>query len=167
MATNRSVVRRHRRGELTHEQEMELWLGPSHRGPAFGSEDERHVAWLRHRDRLMTAWAKHGRRPHGWWLYESPIPRPRDGTEQSSLFEAGLLTEAESAELLADWREQFERAYRPNFFHCDGPGRLFSGAIARRKHFEWADIPKPLIRRWTEERRRRSRKVERLKAPRA
>jgi hypothetical protein len=83
MATNRSIVRRHRLGELTHEQEMELWLGPSHRGPAFGSESERAAAWLRHRDRLMTAWARHGRRPHGWWLYESSIPRPRYDTEQS------------------------------------------------------------------------------------
>jgi hypothetical protein len=166
MATNRNLVRRPYRGQLNHWQEMELWLGPSHQGSAFSSEDERRAAWLRNRDKLMAAWAKHGKRPDGWWSYESPIPRPREGTEQSSLFEAGLLTESESSELLADWHEQFERAYRPDFFHCDGPGRFFNGAVARRKHFEWADIPKRLIRQWTEERRWRSRKLERLKAPR-
>jgi hypothetical protein len=162
MGTNRTIVRRHRWGELTHEQEMELWLGPSHRGPAFGSEDERRVAWIRHRDRLMTAWAKHGRRPHGWWLYESPIPRPRYDTEQSTLYVAGLLTEQERAELIAWWREQYDSAWSPHFSHCEGPGRFFKDAPGRRRHLRWADIPTQLLREWNAARRRRARTIRKL-----
>jgi hypothetical protein len=141
---------------LSHWQELELWLGPSHRGSAFGSRGELHAAWLRHRDRIMAAWAKNGRRPQGWWEFEAPFPHPDYECERSTLYEAGLLGEEEKAELAAWWREQFERTFKPHFFVCDGPGRIFEGAVARRKHFAWADIPRRLIDEWTRERQRRS-----------
>jgi hypothetical protein len=133
---------------LSHWQELELWLGPDPHGSAFGSREELHAAWLRHRDRIMAAWAKNGRRPQGWWQFEAPFPRPDYECERSTLYEAGLLGEEEKAELEAWWREQFERTYEPHFFFCDGPGSFFRGAVARRKHFEWADIPRKLVREW-------------------
>ena len=107
----------------------------------------------------MMAWAKHGRRPHGWWLYESPIPRVRYGTQQSALYEAGLLTEAERAELLTWWQEQYERAWLPHFFHCEGPERFFRGAAGRRRHYHWADIPASLLKEWNSARRLRSQTI--------
>jgi hypothetical protein len=165
MGTNRSYVRRHRRGELTHEQEMELWLGPSHRGSAFGSREELHQAWLKHRDRLMCAWAKHGKRPAGWWEFESPVAYPRDPDyAEAALYENDLLTEEEKVERIAWWREQYDRAWLPDFFHCEGPGRFFDGPVARRKHFKWAGIPQGLVKQWNSERRRRGRTIRKLEA---
>jgi hypothetical protein len=161
--TNRKFVRRHLRRELTWEEEMELWLGPSHRGSLFASREDLQQAWLANRDRLMAVWGKHGRRPAAWWEFEAPFPRP-SGREQSSLYEAGLLTEEERVELVTWWRQQFERGYEPHFFYCEGPGRLFSGAVARRKHYAWADIPRALLRESTMQRRRRSRTIRELEA---
>jgi hypothetical protein len=163
MPTNRVTVRRFRRS-LSHEQEMSLWLGDHPYRPAFGGEQERRAAWVRHRDRLMAAWAKHGKRPVGWWDYEAPLPRPDSEREQSTLYEAGLLGETERAELLAEWRREFERAHGPHLFHCDGPGAVFHGAAARRRHYAWAGIPRALLAQWTRERRRRNRIIPRPKA---
>ena len=165
MPTDRKPLHRAHRSRLDAEQEMELWLGPSHRGSAFGSESERVAAWLKHRDRLMTAWAKHGKRPDGWWRYESPVPRPRFGTEQSTLYEMELLAPEERAELETRWREQFERAWDTNFFHCEGPGRFFHGAPARKRHYKWADIPASLLAEWSAARRRRGKIVRTLAEP--
>jgi hypothetical protein len=140
---------------------MELWLGASHHGSAFRSREELHEAWLANRDRLMTLWAKHGKRPAGWWEFEAPFPRPFEH-EASALYEAELLTESESTELVARWRREFERAWRPGFFHCEGPGAFFHGTIARRKHYAWADIPRALVKEWTAQRRRRGRTIRKL-----
>jgi hypothetical protein len=161
MATNRRTVNRPSRGQLTFEQELELCLGPSHRGSAFGSPAEVRIAWLKNRDRLLLMWSKNGKRPAAWWNFEAPFPRPRE-REQSRLYEAGLLTEPERVELVAWWRQEFERAWDPHFFFCDGPGRFFEGAVARRKHYDWADIPRALVREWTARRRRRGRTIGRL-----
>jgi hypothetical protein len=154
MTTNRTFVRRHHRGELTHWQEMELWLGPGPHGSAFESRAELRDAWARNRDRLMTMFAKHGRRPAGWWEFEAPFSRPFEH-EASALYEADLLGEQERAELERAWRREFERSWRPGFFHCEGPGLIFRGAAARRAHYDWADIPAALVEAWTEERRHR------------
>jgi hypothetical protein len=154
LTTNRSFIRRSPRGALTDEQEMELWLGPSHRGSAFDSREELHQAWLKHRDRLMTLWAKNGKRPAGWWEFEAPFPRPFE-REASALYEANLLGEQERAELVREWRREFARANEPNFFFTDSPGCVVRGAAARRAHYRWADIPSALIEEWTEERRHR------------
>jgi hypothetical protein len=161
MTTNRHTIRRPYRGKLTHTQEMELWLGPSHHGSAFRSRTELHQAWLKHRDRVMAAHAKWGRRPMAWWEFEAPFPRPSD-RERSALFEAGLLGVEEREQLVAWWRRQFERAYEPLFFHCDGPGRVFSGAVGRQKHYGWADIPRSLLRQWSAEHRRRGKTIRKL-----
>jgi hypothetical protein len=162
MPTTRTYIRHPHRGALSHDQEMELWLGPSHRGSAFGSREEMRQAWLRHRDGLMAAWAKHSKRPNGWWEFEAPFPRPDSERERSTLYNAGLLTEAERVELLAFWRREFERAQPADFRMCLGPERWLQGAAARREHYRWADIPADLVKRWTGEHKRRARTIRRL-----
>ena len=152
MPTNRTPIRHPRRGRLNHAQEMTLLYGPDPRWDAFRSEEEYRDAWERNRDRILAAY-RHGRRPMAWWTFEAPIKFPGYEHQQSALFEAGLLGEEEAATLVSEWREQFE-----------GPGRIFEGAPARKRHFRWADIPAPLVKRWTAQRRRRGRTVRKLKA---
>lgn len=155
MPTNRTPIRHPRRGRLSHEQEMVLFYGKDPRwAAAFHDEEEQRDAWMRNRDRLL-AWYRHGRRPMAWWRYETDLKYPGYDHERATLFEAGLLSETEAHELQTWWREEFERAYRPKFFFCDGPGLFFSGSVARSKHFAWADIPERLVRRWSHERRRK------------
>jgi hypothetical protein len=155
MPTSRHFVRRAHHTHLTHAAEMDLWLGPDPRSgqePAFGSDEQRRVLWTYHRDRLMGLFGRRGRRPQAWWQYDSPIPYPGYNREQSALCEAGLLSEPEMAELLTFWRAEFDRAHRPDFFVCLGPGEFLHGARARREHCRWADIPAPLVKQWTAER---------------
>jgi hypothetical protein len=153
MPTERLPLQRPPRGRLTASQEQELWLGPS---PYWGSlfTDEEHVraAWLQHRTRLLELFGSHGRRPLAWWSFEAPIKHPGYDRERSTLYEAGLLAEAERAELLRYWHGQFDRARAPDFFCCMAPGRILHGEAARRAHFEWADIPRPLVEAWNAER---------------
>lgn len=87
-----------------------------------------------------------------------------DQRQQSVLYEADLLEPEERAALVEWWRGQFERAWEPHFFICEGPGRFFSGAIGRRKHYAWADIPASLLTEWTTQRRRRGKTIRKLKA---
>jgi hypothetical protein len=72
------------------------------------------------------------------------------------------VTGEEIAELEAWWREQFDRAWAPHFFHCDGPGKIFDGPIGRKKHYRWADIPRGLLKQWSAERRRRGKVIRKL-----
>lgn len=146
MPTNRTLMRRPSRRRLSASQEMALWMGEAPHKPAFHDEEEAREAWFYHRDRLLAAWGKHGRRPMAWWHFESKFSWPGLEREQSTLFEAGALTEEEAAELVAWWHEQFERAQRPDFFFCEGPGRFFSGAAARRRQYAWADIPDRIVK---------------------
>jgi hypothetical protein len=147
--------------EITREQEMELWLGASHNGSVFGSEDERREAWIRHRERLMAMWGTNGRRPLAWWCFEAPDDLDYEyATETSTLYEAGLLTESEQAELVERWRHEFDRACAPNFSHCLGPARFLTGAEGREAHYRWADIPATLVEQWEAERRQRDTKTE-------
>jgi hypothetical protein len=162
MATNRHPIRHPHRGQLNHAQLMVLRYGPDPRwANAFHSEEHFRAAWERHRDRILAGYRR-GRRPQGWWRFEAPFPYPGYAKEPVALLAAGVLTEQESAELIAFWREQFERGWQPHFFHCDGPGRIFHGSIGRRKHFAWAGIPAELVRRWTAERRRRSKTIRQI-----
>jgi hypothetical protein len=138
---------------LSATAEMELWLGPSPRlGSEFSSREEVAAAWAIHGERLLQRWGCHGRRPQGWWAFAAPFPYPGFDVERSTLYENGLLTEEEARELEGYWREEFEGTYRPEFFFCAGPGEIYRGEVARRKHFEWADVPAVLVERWTEER---------------
>ena len=161
MPTDRKPLHRAHRSRLDSDQEMELWLGPSHRGSAFESEAQRQWAWTQHRDRVMAVWGKHGKRPWAWWRYESGRAHPGD-REASTLYEMGVLAPEERAELERWWRGQFERAQAPDFWLCLGPGRFLEDAPARRAHYKWADVPRELLKEWTRERRRRSRTIREL-----
>jgi hypothetical protein len=63
---------------------MSLRYGELAERPAFAGEEERRAAWFHHRDRLLQH-CSHGRRPAGWWDFESPVPYPRDGDYRRSL----------------------------------------------------------------------------------
>jgi hypothetical protein len=133
---------------ITRTQEMELWLGASHHGSAFASEEERRRLWTEHRDRLMRLFGQDGCRPMAWWKYESPVPFPGLKLQRSTLYEHGLLGEAEARALVIDWRAEFKRASQPDFVYVAGPGEIYQGALARQKHFAWADIPPSLLQQW-------------------
>jgi hypothetical protein len=141
---------------------MFLLYGPADRwDSAFADEAEACEAWNYHRARILSHY-RSGRRPWAWWAYEAHVPHP--GNHQAStLYEMGLLGAEERAELEHWWREQYLRAWSPRFFHCEGPGRIFEGAPARRAQYRWADIPKSLLAQWTKERRRRGKRVRALK----
>jgi hypothetical protein len=162
MPTDRKPLHRAHRSRLDGDQEMELWLGPNHRGSAFESEAQRQWAWTQHRDRLMVIWGKHGKRPWAWWRYEAGRPHPGD-RQASTLYEMGVLSDEERAELIRWWSEQFERTYAAHFFFCRGPGRILEGAPARAAHLSWADCPRKLVTQWSKERQRRDRTIRKLK----
>ena len=140
---------------ITPLQEMELWLGASHHGSAFASDEERRRLWEAHRERLMRWWGTDGRRPQAWWRYDAPnIPYPGYARERSTLFAAGLLSKREVEELTATWRTEFSRAWQPSFFFTAAPGEILQGEAARQKHFAWADIPSALVQQWEAARQR-------------
>ena len=82
------------------------------------------------------------------------IPFPGPDLERSALYEAGLLGEGERESLVAEWREEFERAQVPGFGFCvgmraDGRGaEWLTGQAAREAHHAWADIPASLVDQW-------------------
>lgn|SRR5262249_19528167 len=137
---------------LSSDEAMELWLGPGEGGSLFHSREELRAAWLQGRAYMMQQWGCHGRRPAAFYEFEWEGNRPDYDREQSTLYDAGVLSEAERAELVTFWRKEFERGYR------------LSGAAAQREHFEWADIPRSLLRQWRAEHRRRAKTVRRLEA---
>ena len=65
---------------------------------------------------------------------------------------------------LARSRGLVERAQQPDFFHCEGPGRFLKGEPAKRAHYQWADIPRALVKQRTAQRRRRGRTIRELEA---
>ena len=158
MPTSRTYIRRPHRHRLSHAQELDLWLGsgPQYCPHPFDSDEERREAWAKHRNWLMALFANHGRRPMAWWQYEAPIFYPGYDREQSTLYEAGLLSESEKAELVARWKYEFDRACRPGFFVCLGPQHFLEGEQAREAHYRWADIPAALVEQWMAERRRQT-----------
>ena len=153
MATNQIPLQRPHRLALSPGEEMSLIYGERPHRPGFASAQERKAAWFAHRDELLVH-CRAGRRPAGWWDYESPARRPRDHDyEEAALFEAGLFTAGEVAELMTCWRERFKQAQRPGFAYCIGraePGDSFAswldGAAARKAHYRRAGIPRALIR---------------------
>jgi hypothetical protein len=120
--------------------------------------------WLKHRDHIMAS-TRAGSRPEEWWTYEKQMPQPRDlGDERITLFEMAELTETELAELMPEWREEYERANEPNFSYCTGHGWL-RGEAAKRAQYRWAGIPRALIRKWDAARRRRAKTIRKLAEP--
>jgi len=143
---------------------MELWLGVCHYGTTFASDAHRRATWFRYRDRLMRRFAKDGKRPMGWWLYEATewgLPPRHPGTdhERSILYEfSNVLGADERAELEAWWRKEFERSWAPNFsFYADE--KIYSGDDARWQHWLFVDLPPPLLDQLMAERQRRGRVV--------
>jgi hypothetical protein len=133
---------------ITPLQEMELWLGVSHQASTFASARDCRRLWEAHRKRLLDRWGNEGRRPQAWWKFDTSIPYPGYARERSTLYEHGLLGEAEARALVADWKVEFERASQPDFFFTAGPGEILHGEAARQKHFEWADIPQTLLQQF-------------------
>jgi hypothetical protein len=154
-------MRAPQRRQLSPDQEMDLWLGPFI-PDAFAGPAERRDAWFRHRDRLMALFARAGRRLMAWWQYEAPIPWPGLERQASALYEAGLLSEAEKAELEAEWRADFDEAQDPDFWICNGPNTILKGAAARVVQYREADIPRALVKRWKAERRRQVKTIRQL-----
>jgi hypothetical protein len=135
--------------DITRSQEMELWLGAPDVGSSFASEAERRRLWHEHRDRLMQYWGCHGRRPMAWWCFEAPADLYYDREcERSTLYEAGLLSEEEQAELLKYWEHEFHRCNAPGFFICLGVGKFLEGEEACMAHYRHADIPATLVEAW-------------------
>jgi hypothetical protein len=151
------------RRSLNHGQRMFLLYGPADQwADAFADEREVREAWEQHRARILGHYRR-GRRPWGWWQFEAGELRyPGYDREQAVLFEAGLLAPEERAELVTDWRREFERAQAADFWICLGPGRSLKGAPARRQHYKWADVPRELLLRWTRERRRQGKAIRQL-----
>jgi hypothetical protein len=121
-------------------------------GPIFATDEDYQVAWLLHRDELLTS--NPGRRPAAWWRLEAPVglEKPRDsGDETILLFERGLLTKDEIAKLMAQWRAFYEEAQQPDFEHNTGDGWL-KGDEARREHYQWAGIPRAIVAQFDAER---------------
>jgi hypothetical protein len=130
--------------------DAEMWYGPGS-ASAFETVERARRYWIENRARLMPILAVDGRRPWGWWAFEAGAPRyPGRDLERSTLFEAGLLGAEEEAELLTDWRREFDRANGTDFFCCIG-GKNLRGATARHEHFKWADIPPALVEAWSAE----------------
>jgi hypothetical protein len=157
LTTNETPLHRPHRLALSREETESLQYG------------DLRAAWFHHRDRLLRH-CSHGQRPAAWWDFESPVPRPPDRDyAPATLYEAGLLTEGELAELTAGWRRDFERAQDLRFTFCIGfakPGDLVAtwlkGAPARKALYRWSGIPKALVREWTAQRRRRGKAIRRL-----
>jgi hypothetical protein len=150
--TPETSPQRPNRNPLSHAQQMWLRYGWDERwDDAFDSEAEYAEVWALHRERLLAA-CRHGRRPMAWWALEAPIPYPGHEHEQVVLYEARLLAPDERAELVTEWREEFEKAQAADFWFCLGSGRSLKGAPARRAHYRWANIPRELVREWTAQR---------------
>ena len=99
-----------------------MWYGPGD-ASAFETVERAHRYWIENRARLMPLLAVDGRRPWGWWAFDAGDLRyPGRDLERSTLFAAGLLGAEEEAELLTDWRHEFDRAHGPDFFYC-GSGK--------------------------------------------
>jgi hypothetical protein len=157
-STNAARRRRHQLaiadGALSPDQLQELWLGPSSAGSTFDSPEHVREAWAENRDQVMQLWAKNGRRPQSWWVFDAPalgLAWPGYERQQSYLFEAGALSETERGELLAFWRKEFARP--------------FSSVPERRSRHRWADIPQSLLKEWRSQRRRKTRKPDKEAIP--
>jgi len=123
-------------------QIMELWLGPNPTGSFFNSPEELRAAWEANRDEVMRQWGSHGRRPQGWWAFDTQLEYPGHSRERSFLCRAGVLSELERIEMEAEWKVEFDEAKGKS-------------ASERREHYEHHDIPAELIEVWTQERPRR------------
>jgi hypothetical protein len=150
--------------DLSIEEEWSLTIGGCW-DSEFACDEDRRDAWERHRDDLLAE-SRAGTRPAAWWDYDATIPRPGgDDCQEPALYGAGLLSEAELAELMPQWREWYEQAQEPDFQYCIGtakPGDTFGswikGAAAKRAQYKWAGIPRAIVKQWNAERRKKKAK---------
>jgi hypothetical protein len=99
-----------------HEALLELWLGPSHRGSLFADADKLRAAWTKHRDQVMALWGQNGRRPMGWWEFETALEYPGYDDEPKFLYENGVLSADERTQLEEKWaaeRQQQSKKEEP------------------------------------------------------
>jgi hypothetical protein len=149
-----STPSRYPQREITSDEGLELWLGPSHHGSHFASREDLRLAWVANRDQVMADHGQIGRRPLAWWQFEAgDLKYPGYDLERSVLYEASLLGESECAELEAEWREQFLKAHQPGFWLHTGK-QILNGTKARRAHYQWADIAPSFLLKLMAERRR-------------
>ena len=139
---------------LTFSELQELWLGAHPTtGSCFRSREELVAAWAAGRGVVMRLWGSHGRRPMAWWEFEAgDLAHPGYFRERSTLWRAGVLTEAERVEVEHAWRVEFDAARG-------------MGARERREHYEHHDIPDELIDQWQAERRKRKKLSQAAEAP--
>jgi len=124
---------------------QELWLGAHPTtGSLFHTREELVAAWEAGRAVVMRLWAHGGRRPRGWWEFDTDVKYPGYDRERSTLWKAGVLSDVETIDLMAEWRREFEVAKGKS-------------AKERREHYEFHDIPDELIERWQGARKRRKR----------
>jgi hypothetical protein len=142
-------------GELSSDQALEMWMGPSECGSAFRSDQDRQRLWQLHgRDFVGRMPGGLGRRPYGYWRHEAAIPFPGRDRERAALWALGVLDPDERAALEREWKAEFDRSILPGFRFTLGPGRILRGAAARRACYRDADIPPKLLREWKEAHRR-------------
>src|SRR5262249_1606981 len=94
---------------LSYTELMELWLGPCN-DSVFDSPEQLQDAWERGRAVVMRLWGSDGRRPQGWWAFDTELEYPGYDRERSFLYAAGVLSEAERAELEREWEMAFAAA---------------------------------------------------------
>jgi hypothetical protein len=88
----------------------------------------------------------------GWWEFETDLAHPGYFHERSTLWRAGVLTEAERAEVEHAWRVEFDAARGMD-------------ARERREHLEHHDVPVELIEAWAGERRKRTKPSPPVEVP--
>jgi|SoiMethySBSTD1v2_1073268.scaffolds.fasta_scaffold636847_2 hypothetical protein len=67
------------------------------------------------------------------------------------LYEMGELTKAELDQLIQEWRHEFDRANKPNFFSVAWPCKILEGEEARCRHCKWAGIPDEILKQFESE----------------
>jgi|SRR6516165_5285442 hypothetical protein len=123
---------------LTSDEYAFIRYGPSASWVhAFTTKKALRAAWKAHREWFMMS-CHHGHRCWAWWELEGPkdIDYPGYEQEQAVLFDRGLLDEAERAELIREWKREFDLA--------EGLDE-----VTRRKRL--AGIPDALVRAWEAE----------------
>ena len=131
---------------------QELHLGPNQMGSVFADREELEQAWREYRPELM-AMMQPGRRPLAWWKFDCPAGLKFDVDHEASiLWRAGVLDAEERREVEEEWRREFEKAFTLPF-----------DAAWRKERFDWADIPRELVKAWLAERKRNAKTIRNLK----
>jgi hypothetical protein len=124
-----------------------------HIGPVFETDEDYQVAWLLHRDEVLTS--NPGRRPAAWWQLEAPVGLKKpsySGDETILLYERGLLTKDEIDQLMPFWREWYNKAQAPDYSYYASGGKWLDGDEARKARYRWAGMPTDIVKRFDADR---------------